>query len=251
MVSRTSYVLLPPSESKETGGHFRKSSGAFDLALAEQRSLVLEALSTLLCEAPVEEITRVLRVRGPLLDRALEASRLIVEGTAPTLPAYRRYTGVVWNHLQPSTLTRSQRHRILIPSGLYGLSCGTDAIADYRLTLKVALGGLGNLANFWRQSVTRALEELPQANFINFLPKEHNAVLVHSPLLVSRMVTVHFLGHDGESVAGHDAKAVKGMVARCALIDGVEAVASFHWKGWRGRFHCGRFEVRAPRDKGS
>jgi cytoplasmic iron level regulating protein YaaA (DUF328/UPF0246 family) len=247
-VSRTAYVLLPPSESKETGGHFRKSPGPFDDGLGEPRSRVLGALATLLGDAPDDEISRILKVRGPLLNRALEASRLIIEGTAATLPAYRRYTGVVWSHLQPSTLSPSQRRRILIPSGLYGLSSGTDEIVDYRLTLKVALGELGNLTNFWRQPVTRAMEELPRASFINLLPKEHNAVLASSPLLTSRMVTITFSRHDGEGVAGHDAKAVKGRVARCVLEDGVEAVASFVWNGWRGRSHGGRYEVRAPRE---
>ncbi|NNN09578.1 MAG: hypothetical protein HKL85_10355, partial [Acidimicrobiaceae bacterium] len=52
------------------------------------------------------------------------------------------------------------------------------------------------------------------------------------------------LRHGGEGVAGHDAKAVKGIVARRILDDGLDAIEYFHWRGWRGRIRDGRFEVR-------
>jgi cytoplasmic iron level regulating protein YaaA (DUF328/UPF0246 family) len=201
----------------------------------------------LLAEASVDEVSRVLKVRGPLLERALAFSELIISGAAPTMPAWQRYSGVVWSHLDPANLSGAQRRRVLIPSGLYGLSSGTDEVADYRLTMKTTLVGLGNVTSFWRPNVTRALADLTNATFVDLLPKEHAAAIGVDEKLSSRTVRVSFLRHSGEGVAGHDAKAVKGVLARRILIDGVDAVEGFRWKGWRGRVHLGHFEVRAPR----
>lgn len=247
-MSRAPYVLLPPSESKEPGGRFRATPGFFDEFLNESRESVRAALASHLANASTEEASRLLKVRGPLLERALTSSALIVSKSAPTLPAWQRYSGVVWSHLDPASLSKSQRRRVIIPSGLYGLSCATDELADYRLTMKVNLGGLGNLASFWRPIVTRALEEMTNATFVDLLPKEHAAAINTEESLSTQFVRVTFCRHGGERVVGHDAKAVKGILARKILQNGMDAVDGFHWNGWRGREHEGHFEVRAPRE---
>jgi cytoplasmic iron level regulating protein YaaA (DUF328/UPF0246 family) len=89
---------------------------------------------------------------------------------------------------------------------------------------------------------------MSEATFVSLLPKEHNAAIQSSTLLTAgRMIPVSFLRHGGRGVAGHDAKAVKGMVARLVLQNGVEALGTFRWKGWKGRVLPGRYEVHAPR----
>jgi len=246
-VSGTTYVLLPPSESKEPGGRLVAAPGFFDGALASPRDQVRRALSRALVSATPAEASRILKVRGPLLERALESSRELIEGTAPLLPAWQRYNGVVWSHLGPSTLSDRQRRRILVPSGLYGISSGTDAIADYRLTMKVSLDGIGNLAKFWRASLTRALEEMQGVQFVSLLPKEHVAAIGDSLTLSKQLITVSFLRDDGDGVAGHDAKAVKGTVARRILDDGPDVIDGFEWRGWSGKIRRGQYLVRAPR----
>ena len=247
-VSRVPHVLLPPSESKEPGGRHSAAPGCFDAALAAPRRRVVDALAHLLDRGSLEEISRVLKVRGPLLERALESTRRLVAGTAPTLPAWRRYQGVVWTHLDPTTLDDEARRRILIPSGLYGLSGGLDELVDYRLTMKVGLAGVGNIATYWRPAVTRVLEELGDAAIVSLLPKEHTAVISETPELAERLVTVAFVRHGGAGAAGHEAKAVKGVVARRVLEGGVDAIVGFRWRGWRGRVQLGRFEIRGPRE---
>lgn len=193
------------------------------------------------------EISKVLNARGPLLERALDASRQLVEGEALVRPAWQRYNGVVWSHLDPSSLADRQRRRILVPSAVYGLTSGTDPVADYRLTLKVSLGSLGNLGRFWRATLARTLDEMTGAQFVSFLPKEHSTAIGDSAELSRRMVTVSFLRYDGEGVAGHDAKAAKGIVARRVLEDGLGAVEDFEWRGWRGEVRHGQYCVRAPK----
>lgn len=247
-MSSRPYVLVPPSEAKEPGGRVAAVPGVFDDALAPAREQVRRALASMLEEGSPEELSRLFKVRGALLDRALVATRLVVRGTAPTLPAWRRYCGVVWSHLDAGTLSEGQRRRILVPSGLYGLSSASDAIADYRLTMKVSLGELGNVANFWRPTLGDALERLAGARFVSLLPREHAAAFERHDAVASRMIPVVFLRHGDEGAAGHDAKAVKGIVARRVLDDGLDAIEDFRWRGWRGRNHRGRYEVRAPRE---
>ena len=56
----------------------------------------------------------VLGVRGELLERALAATARLVEGSAPVLPAWRRYSGVVWGGLEPATLRPGKSDPIMI-----------------------------------------------------------------------------------------------------------------------------------------
>ena len=246
-VSRAPYLLLPPSESKEPGGHREVTPGFFDSALSLPREQVRLALARTLAAASPDGVAKLLSSRGPNLQRAIEVSRQFTEGTALLLPAWQRYNGVVWSHLDPASLLDAQRRRLLVPSGAYGLTLGTDAIADYRLTLKVRLDGLGTLAKFWRTALAPVLEELSNVQMVSLLPKEHAAVIGASEVPSGRLVTVSFQQHDGAGAAGHDAKAVKGVVARRVLLDGLDAVEGFRWKGWRGKIHRGDYVVRAPR----
>ena len=242
-VTRAAYVLLPPSESKEPGGRLQAAPGSFDVALGPSRARVLQAMGDLVANATPQELSKVLKVRGALLERALEATRHLVAGTAPTMPAWQRYNGVVWSHLDPGSLKDRQRGRILIPSGLYGLSSATDLIGDYRLTMKTALRGLGSVTSFWRPTLGELLGQMEGVSFVNLLPREHHAAIDHRSTGVTRMVHVAFLRDGGRGVAGHDAKAVKGLVARRVLEDGIEAIGDFRWRSWRGRRREGRYEV--------
>ena len=241
-VSSVVYVLLPPSESKESGGRHATSPGFFDGSLDVSRAKVRDALATLLSQSSVDEVSKVLKVRGALLERALRATRQHLEARAPVMPAWQRYNGVVWSHLDPGSLSDRQRSRILVPSGLYGLSSATDLISDYRLTMKVGLPGIGNVASFWRPTLGDALVQMSGARFVNLLPKEHHGAIGHHDDLASRVIDVAFL-RGGEGVAGHDAKAVKGMVARRVIDQGVDAIEGFRWGTWRGRIRNGRYEV--------
>jgi len=133
-----------------------------------------------------------------------------------------------------------------VPSAPYGISSATDAIADFRLTMNVGLGDLGNIALFWRPTVTDALNSLGNSRFVNFLPKEHSSAIGAGGSVVKRMVTVTFLGHDGLGVVGHDAKAVKGVLARLVLSHGVDTIDGFDWNGWRGTIRQGEYLIIAP-----
>lgn len=248
-MSGSLFVLLPPSEAKTDGGAPNGLGGQFDAELAPARREVVTALGTLLETSSRPKLEKALGVRGALLERALLSTRAIVEGVADTLPAWQRYSGVVWTHLEPATLSESQRRQLLIPSGLYGVTSGVDRVADYRLKMSASLAPLGKLASYWKPRLTPVLEKsLRDATVVDLLPHEHEAAFDFERLRDSCVVrTVAFVQRDGARAAGHDAKAVKGEVARTLLRDGWDGLEDFRWNGWRSRRHHESLRIVAPR----
>jgi uncharacterized protein len=247
-VPRPLLLLLPPSEGKAAGGRPPARPGSFDEALAHPRSLVLEELGRLL-RAPGPALqARVLGVRGELLDRAMAATHALVAGGAPVLPAWRRYTGVVWASLDPGTLTGAERRRLLVPSGLYGITSAADPVADYRLKLLVSLGRLGRLSTFWRPEVTTALVARARGRVVvDLLPAEHaHAVDLGALARVARVVRTRFVSADGTRAVGHDAKSAKGRLARTLLDQGLDGVPGFRCQGWRATVDGDTVTVVAP-----
>jgi uncharacterized protein len=185
--------------------------GVFGEALADRRAAVVEAL--LACGGGDAKL---LGVTGRHLDRAQGANRTLLG--APTMPVWQRYTGVVWEHLDPSSLTAAQRRSIVVVSGLLGLVRGDDPIPDYRLKMGASVPPLGKLARWWSEPLTRALDAATRRRFvIDLLPAEHRAALAPG-LDGTRLsgVSVTLRERSGAS-GGHAAKAAKGRLARHLL----------------------------------
>lgn len=241
-------VLIPPSQGKSQGGRRRSKAGVFDEALEGSRREVLSALGDFVARALPRELEVAFNARGELLERAVEATNEVLFGRALLAPAWRRYEGIVWNHLDPDSLTPALRRRILVPSGLYGLLSSEDPIADYRLRMNVRLKPLPSLAQFWRPIVTPLLfERAKSSTIVNFLPQEHAASIDFDSLAESHhVVDVHFVANDEKRAVGHDAKAVKGVLARHVLTDGLETIESVRWRGWSVRREGSDVYVAAP-----
>jgi cytoplasmic iron level regulating protein YaaA (DUF328/UPF0246 family) len=190
----------------------------------------------------------VLGVRGELLERALAATARLVEGSAPVLPAWRRYSGVVWGGLEPATLRPGDRRRVLVPSGLYGLTSAADPVADYRLKFLVPLGRLGRLSTFWRPALTAAVTTRARGRVVvDLLPAEHaHALDLDALAATNRVVRVRFVDADGGRAVGHEAKEAKGRLARAILEEGLEAADGFAHGGWRAHRDRDRLLVVAP-----
>jgi cytoplasmic iron level regulating protein YaaA (DUF328/UPF0246 family) len=234
-------VLLPPSEGKAPGGTrtWSYDDGAFG-ALAERRARVTEALV-----ADLADRKRLFGTDGPLADRAVDAVRSVAASAAPVLPAWRRFTGVVWEHLDPATLAPAARRRIVVPSAQLGLTRGDDPVPDFRLKFSVAPTGLGRLDRWWRPELTAALART-RGPIVDLLPNEHAAALDLGSLGRRRVVRVSFVANGGSSAVGHAAKAVKGVVARAVLVDGIDALDGFRWGGWQARMAGDDVLVSAP-----
>ena len=245
-VPTDAYILLPPSESKAVGGETGVVGGPFAATMRRSHEQIRRELRSILRANEPGVLERVLGVRGPLLERATAATKALLAGKAPLMPAWQRYEGVVWTYLEPASLAASERARLLIPSGLYGLNAAEDLIPDYRLTMKVSLGAVGNVATFWRPAITRALTALDRP-IISLLPKEHeHAIDTEALRAAGPYHSIRFLQADGEGVAGHDAKAVKGKVGGYVLRHGMRGLVGFSWRGWTTRVVDDELVVVAP-----
>jgi uncharacterized protein len=238
-------VLVPPSEAKTPGGTLRAGVGTFDVALGDDRRAVIEALIKALNGSNLRRREIMMNARGPLLERAIETTRQLADEPVPRLAAWRRYNGVVWSHLGPETLTSQQRRQVVIPSSLYGVTTAEDRIADFRLKMNVGVAPLGTMATFWKPRVTPVLvEHAKRATIVNLLPLEHEAAIDMGELTrLRRVIRVQFIEGVG---GGHDAKAVKGVLARTLLVEGLEALASFEWQGWRSISLEDGFQIVSP-----
>lgn len=239
-------ILLPPSEGKALGGSGRwtPAGGTFGRRLAEPRRQVVGALA----EAQAHGRTGHFGVAGELRDRAIEATQRIIDGQARSLAASERFTGVVWEHLEPATLDDGQRRRILVPSALLGLVTARDPVPDHRLKFDVSLPGLGRLDRHWRPYLADALaaRTVRSTTIVDLLPNEHRGALGRAPLAErrSRVVRATFTG-----ATGHGAKAVKGRLARHLLDHGLHeaSIDAFAWQGWSATFDDASGNLHAHR----
>ncbi len=216
-------LLLPPSEGKAEGGNRRRSSwtpegGSFGSHLGGRRAEVVEALA-----AAHGGDEKLLGVRGDHLVRARWANSSLIG--AASLPAWQRYTGVVWDHLDPETLPAAARKQIVVVSGLLGLVRGDDPVPDYRLKMGANLRPIGKLSTWWRESLTTEMARVARrCVVIDLLPQEHRAALVLDGLDGVSLTLVDPTGRPG----GHFAKAAKGELARAILTNGLDVIDTWH-----------------------
>jgi cytoplasmic iron level regulating protein YaaA (DUF328/UPF0246 family) len=212
-------LLLPPSEGKAHGGNRRRATwapeaGSFGAALGERRADVVEALA-----AVHGGDERLLGVKGDHLVRAQSANTTLIG--APVLPAWQRYTGVVWDHLDPATLPAAARKQIVVVSGLLGLVRGDDPVPDYRLKMGASVPPLGKLSTWWREAITAEVARMGRRRIVvDLLPQEHRGALMLHGLQGVSVTLVDPSGAPG----GHFAKAAKGELARAVLLDGLAAL---------------------------
>lgn len=210
-------VLLPPSEGKATGGDldtpWSPESGVFAESLGPYRRDIAQALQKL--KGGNEKL---LGVKGVHLAHATAQNRGLVG--SPALPAWQRYTGVVWDHLDLGSLAPAVRRpllrRIYVPSGLAGLVRADDPLPDYRLKMGARLPPIGAVGAWWRDDLTDAFAEVVKSTLVvDLLPQEHKSAFDWSRL--ASVVHVDLVSRKGGVVGGHNAKAAKGLLARHLL----------------------------------
>lgn len=231
MATQDFVLLLPPSEGKakdgDTSHPWAPRLGSFGAELETSRVQIVVRL-----RKEKGGTQKLLGVSGAHLTRAQSSNMQLVD--APCLPAWQRYTGVVWDHLDLASLTATQRNvftkRIIVPSGLLGLVRADDQIPDYRLKMGARLAPFGAMSKFWNEAVTNALDTAVKKKVVvDLLPNEHKAAINWN--LLDNVIRVDLVSHSGSVVGGHNAKAAKGLLARHLLVsanaDVRRTVASF------------------------
>jgi cytoplasmic iron level regulating protein YaaA (DUF328/UPF0246 family) len=208
-------VLLPPSETKAEGGN----GDPLDL---ERLSFPdLNPVRRKLADALVElagDLPGSIAALGISPRQEPEVARNAALFGSPTMPALRRYTGVLYDALGASTLTsveyRRAGRRLAVASALFGVVRATDPIPAYRCSGDSVLPGVGPLRELWRPVLEPALGELDE--LVVDLRSGTYAHLARLPAAVSvRVVTEQ----NGRRLAiSHHNKSYKGALARALAV---------------------------------
>lgn len=150
-------ILLPPSETKRAGGTGRSLSvDALQFrALDDRRETLIDALVDL-AASPEQSIAALKLGRTQHGEVAVNGALR----SSPTRPALDRYTGVLFDALDPASLTPTQRafadSHVAVQSALFGLIHALDPIPAYRLSHSSRIPGL-SLKKHWREAVSAIL----------------------------------------------------------------------------------------------
>ncbi|HEY6801298.1 MAG TPA: peroxide stress protein YaaA [Agromyces sp.] len=210
-------LLLPPSETKRDGG----DGAPLDLSalsgreLTPLRSVLVDRVVAL--AADPESMMRALKL-GPRLAPEVERNRRLWD--SPTMPAIDRYTGVLFDALEASTLSEASRgfaaDTAVVHSALFGFVGALDPIPAYRLSHDSRLPGI-SLRRHWQSALSAQLAS--HRGLIVDLRSEGYADLGRAPVRDdSVFVRVVSIGADGRRRAlNHFNKQAKGRFARAIL----------------------------------
>jgi len=234
------FIVLPPSETKVSGGEQGTRLDLEALSFPHQNSVresLLQALTELSANAELAKAALKLGVQG-----AGEIVRNRELRTSPVLPALERYTGVLYDALGYAELPPPQREwvdqRVGVFSALFGLIRATDPIPAYRLSFDSRLPS-GKPGKHWAAVLDDVWAQAP--GFILDLRSEGYRSLAPVPEDRGVFVTLVKPGPRGARPAlGHANKAVKGELVRSlAATDAqVESLEDFVAWGSLNGYEC-------------
>ncbi len=207
-------VLLPPSETKRAGGD-GPPLDLGTLSWPEFTALRGELVGELVGLAADPPACRKALGISPSQDAEIERNAALA--TAPTLPALRRYTGVLYDALDVESLRGAEaaraRARLAVGSALFGLLRADDPIPGYRLSASAKLPGRAALAARWRPLTEPALADVAQRELVVDLRSGAYVGLGRLDDAVrADVVTEHSDGR--RTVVSHFNKSHKGRLAR-------------------------------------
>lgn len=222
------HILLPPSETKRSGGGgiFSDASLAHTPELGAARATIRDALLQLCADPDAAAAALKLGAKS----RA-EILHNLALGTSGAMPAIERYTGVLYDALDVPELEPPARQwvdaNVSVQSALFGLIAAGDAIPAYRLSASTRLPGLERPAKrLWRDA--HAAIDWAQLGWVLDLRSKDYAELAPVPAGLGATLDVVQAGPDGSVRAlNHFNKAAKGdlvrrLAASQALVGGAD-----------------------------
>jgi cytoplasmic iron level regulating protein YaaA (DUF328/UPF0246 family) len=170
-------------------------------------------------------------------DAALLADSRVQDSS--TLPALRRYAGVVYAGLGFDDLDPAEQRlagrSCYVFSGLFGVVRGDEAIPDYRVPAKAVLPGVGTCATFWRRTLDQVFAPLlGRGLVVDLRSSDYAAMWRPDRLTAQRLVTVRVRSPTPSgrlAVVSYASKLAKGRLA-AALV----------------RSECAGDRIRTPED---
>ena len=199
-------IVLPPSETKAPGGEMDGIDVSFP-DLDPVRAEIMDDLAAL----SVDDMMTALKLPATKRDEAAENLEL---RTAPVMPAIYRYTGVLYDALDASSLPSSSLGHLAIGSALFGVVRAGDTIPRYRLSggskLPSRDGNQPTMKARWGSVITDALAD---QGFI--VDMRSGAYQQLGPVPGAVTVRVESVQDDGSrKVVSHFNKHYKGELAR-------------------------------------
>lgn len=217
-------ILLPPSEAKQAGGRGRSLAARGPRQpIDEVRRLTLDALARLL---GTPAAAAALQLPASVAEAAINQN-LAVQ-SSPTMPAVRRYSGVVYDGLDfaqlPPPVQALANRQLLIFSGLFGVLAGAEGVPAYRVPAKATLPGLGVLATFWRPRLAELMPAMLGRGGLILDLRSGDYAAMWQPAAGSRLadrlvaVRVQSVKPDGSyGVISYSSKLAKGRLAAAVL----------------------------------
>lgn len=202
-------VLLPPSETKKSGGgnsRFKADNLSFSAELTETRKAVRAALETL--SKNEDEAIKALKLGKK---SASEIGHNLTLHEQTTLPAIDRYTGVLFDAIGLNEMDPASRQwihsNVYIQSALFGLINASDEIPAYRLSASSRLPILTEpLKKTWIKAHSNI--KIKQQLVLDFRSKEYASL---APFADAYTLEVYTREADGSKKAlNHFNKAAKG-----------------------------------------
>ncbi len=234
-------ILLPPSETKVSGGdersHLDLGSLSFPVQNPTRQSLVESVVSLASDQAAS---LRALKL-GPKGLSEVERNREL--WSAPVMPALSRYTGVLYDALGFDTLDSGAQKRALssvaIFSALFGLIRASDKIPAYRLSYDSALPG-GKPGALWGPLAPELWASVD--DFVVDLRSEGYRSLAPLPEGSGVFVSLVKPGPAGARGAiGHHNKGTKGRLVRDLVESGANITSMQELCAW-GAAHGHAFD---------
>ena len=140
---------------------------------------------------------------------------------SPTMPALRRYAGVVYDGLDVAGLDaaaqRVAARSALIFSGLWGVVRGDEPIPAYRVPAKAVLPGIGVAGTFWRHVLDEHLPAmLDTGAIVDLRSSDYAAMWRPRGEAAERTISVRVLSplpRGGHGVLSYNSKLAKGRLA--------------------------------------
>lgn len=214
-------LLLPPSETKRSGGVGISIDKLAIIwaALDPARDTLIDELEKL-CSNSEQAVKSLKLGRNSAADIRANLSLR----TAPTMPAVARYTGVLFQALGYDSLSGSGKQRaseqLFIQSALFGLLPATEQIPYYKFSATSKLVGI-NLSEHWRMAhqavwprLVGEILDLRSKSYIELNPVPESHVSYEVEVLDDR----------GKAL-NHFNKKAKGAFVRAALERGLASPA--------------------------